>query len=104
MTLEDLRRKVLFHNSIDVWMEYCAERSVSWNDPEGYRRFIGHLLGRSLNLKAFNLCAHEAGETQQEKKEFAETLANLKAGDPNYATYTIRLSGGAMDAIREFKG
>ena len=102
MALEDLRKKILFHNSIDVWMEYCAEKGLPWNDPEGYGRFIRYLIERNLNLKAFNLCAHEAGETEQDKKEFAETLANLKAADPNYATYTIRLNGGAMEAIRSF--
>lgn len=102
MTLEDLRKKVLFHNSIDVWIEYCGERSMPWKDAREYGRFIKYLQGRGLGLKTFNLCAHEAGETESDKKGFAESLANLKASDPAYATYTIRLGADAVDIIREF--
>lgn len=102
MTLEQMRQKVLFHNSVDVWIEYCAERGVPWKDAEGYGRFIKYLLDKNLNLKAFNLCAHEAGETQIDKKLFAEELAGLKRSGPHYATYTLRLSGPAIEAIRAF--
>lgn len=102
MTLEELRKKVLFHNSVDVWMEYCAETGRDWKDTEGYGRFIKYLLDKNLNLKSFNLCAHESGETQLDKKEFAERLANLKQTNPQYATYTLRLNGEIIDAIRTF--
>ncbi len=103
MALEDLRRRVLFHNSIDVWMERCAEAGTPWNDTAEYGRFIRHLRGAGLPLNAFNLCAHEAGETQADKKEFAESLAALKGADPDYSTYTLRLSGGTINAIRAFR-
>lgn len=102
MPLEDLRTKVLFHNSIDVWIEYCNEKSIAWNDTDLYKQFIGHLRSQNLNLKTFNLCAHEAGETEVAKKEFAESLSNLKRSDDDYSTYTIRLSSGTVKAIRAF--
>ncbi len=102
MTLEDLRRQVMFHNSIDVWIEYCNEESIPWNDPQEYGKFIAYLLKNNMNLKAFNLCAHEAGDTQIEKKEFAERLANLKVSDRKYATYTIRLGTPAIGMIRAY--
>lgn len=103
MTLETLRKKVLFHNSVDVWIEYCLETNRDWKDTDGYGKFIKHLLDRDLNLKSFNLCAHESGETQLDKKEFAEQLAHLKRTDPQYATYTLRLNGEIIDAIRAFE-
>lgn len=103
MALEDLRRKVLFHNSIDVWIEACAERNTAWNDTSGYGRFIRHLRDGGMPLNSFNLCAHEAGETEAAKKEFAESLARLKGSNPDYAIYTIRLSDGAMGSIRAFQ-
>ncbi len=103
MALEDLRQKVLFHNSIDVWIEACAERGASWQDASEYGRFIRHLRDGGMPLNSFNLCAHEAGETQADKKEFAESLAGLKDANPDYATYTIRLSGGAIESIRAFR-
>lgn len=102
MTLDDLRNKVIFHNSIDVWIEACNEKNHQWSNIDNYKKFISYLLENNLNLKAFNLCAHEAGETQQDKKEFAEKLANLKANDPNAATYTIKLNENAINIIRNF--
>ena len=53
-------------------------------------------------MKAFNLCAHEAGATEERKTKFADTLAETKDSDPNTATYTIKLSKDTVDLIREF--
>ena len=102
MALEDLRQSVLFHNSIDVWIERCAEQDMPWNDTAEYGRFIRYLRDGGLPLNTFNLCAHEAGETQADKKRFAESLAGLKGTNPDYATYTLRLSSGTIKTIREF--
>ena len=60
------------------------------------------MLKNNLNLKAFTLCAHEAGETEQEKTKFVEELAQIKEKDPNAATYTIRLNDSALELIRQF--
>lgn len=100
MSLEELRQKVIFHNSIDVWITACNENNVPWNDTAKYQKFIAYLLANNLNLKSFNLCAHEAGETEQEKTEFAETLREIK--DPNAATYTIKLNDSTMDIIKKY--
>ncbi|MDX1596269.1 MAG: hypothetical protein R3327_04950 [Nitrosopumilaceae archaeon] len=103
MSLEKLRQQVIFHNSIDVWIEACNEKNIPWNDTENYKKFISYLLENNLNLKAFTLCSHEAGETEQEKTEFAEKLREQKATDPNAATYTIKLNSSAIDIIRKFQ-
>ena len=100
MSLEALRKKVIFQNSIDVWIAACAEKKINWSNPEDYKKFISYLLKNNLNLKAFSLCSHEAGETEKEKTKFAETLSESK--DPNAATYTIRLNDAALDLIRKF--
>lgn len=102
MSLDSLRRKVVFQNSIDVWIALAQDRGIEWNDPESYKKFIAYLLGHNLNLKAFTLCAHEAGAVEQEKTDFVERLAQLKDKDPDAATYTIRLTDAAMDTIRSF--
>ena len=70
-------------------------------NPEDYKKFIAHLLKNNLNLKAFNLCAHEAGATEDEKVKFTETLAETKE-DPNSLTYTIKLNDAALDIIRSY--
>lgn len=101
MSLDEIRKKVIFHNSIDVWIAACSEKNLTWTNPEDYRGFISHLLKNNLNLKAFNLCAHEAGATEEEKTKFAETLAETK-DDPNSLTYTVKLSDSALGIIRSY--
>ena len=101
MSLEEIRKKVIFHNSVDVWIAACGEKNIPWTNPEDYKKFIAYLLKNNLNLKAFNLCSHEAGATEEEKTKFAETLAETKE-DPNSLTYTIKLSDSALDVIRDY--
>ncbi|HSB83812.1 MAG TPA: hypothetical protein VLD64_04930 [Nitrosarchaeum sp.] len=100
MSLDIIRKKVLFHNSIDVWIATCTEKNIDWSNTENYKKFISYLLKNNLNLKTFSLCAHEAGATEQEKTKFADALSELK--DPNAATYTIKLNDATMDVIRKF--
>jgi len=101
MSLDDIRKKVIFHNSVDVWIAACSEKNKSWTNPEDYKKFISHLLKNNLNLKAFNLCAHEAGATENDKVKFTEILAETK-DDPNSLTYTIKLNDSSLNIIRSY--
>ena len=101
-SLDVIRKKVFFHNSIDVWITACEEKNIEWYDTENYKRFISYLLKNNLHLKAFNLCAHEAGATEERKTKFADTLAETKDIDQNSATYTIKLNDNTIDVIRKF--
>ena len=78
MSLEEIRKKVIFHNSLDVWITACNERNKAWTNPDEYKKFIAYLLENNLNLKAFNLCAHDAGATEEEKTKFAEIFGRNK--------------------------
>ncbi|MCV0373569.1 MAG: hypothetical protein K5793_08470 [Nitrosarchaeum sp.] len=100
MSLEELRKKVVFHNSIDVWITACNERNIDWSNTEDYQKFISYLLKNNLNLKAFTLCAHEAGETEQQKTKFADALHEIK--DPTAAVYTIKLNDAAIAIINKY--
>ena len=102
LALDIIRKKVFFHNSIDVWISACEEKNIDWFSTENYKKFISYLLKNNLHLKAFNLCAHEAGATEEQKTKFADLLAETKDSDPNTATYTIKLSKDTVDLIREF--
>ena len=66
------------------------------------KKFIAYLLANNLNLKAFNLCAHDAGATEEEKTKFAEILSETKDDDPNSMVYTIKLSDSALNIIRNY--
>ena len=103
LSLDVIRKKVFFHNSIDVWISACEEKNIEWFDIEQYKKFISYLLKNNLHLKAFNLCAHEAGATEEKKTKFADNLSETKGVDPNSATYTIKLNDNTIDVIRKFK-
>lgn len=102
MSLNEISQKVIFHNSVDVWISACAEKNKDWTSPEDYKKFIAYLLKNNLNLKAFNLCTHEAGATEEEKTKFTEILDQTKETDPNSKTYTIKLNDSAIDVIRNY--
>ena len=102
LSLDVIRQKVFFHNSIDVWISACSEKNLEWFDVETYKKFIAYLLKNNLHLKAFNLCSHEAGATEEKKTKFADILSETKDTDPNTATYTIKLNDITIDVIRKF--
>ena len=102
LALDIIRKKVFFHNSVDVWISACDEKNIDWNNTENYKKFISYLLKNNLQLKAFNLCAHEAGAVEVEKTKFTELLSEEKNTNPNAATYTIRLNDKSIDLIRKF--
>ena len=102
LALDIIRKKVLFHNSVDVWIFACEEKNIVWNNTENYKKFIEYLLKNNLQLKAINLCAHEAGAVEEEKTKFTDLLAEEKNTNPNAATYTIKLNDKSIDLIRKF--
>ena len=102
LALDVIKKKVFYHNSVDVWMSACEEKNIDWNSTENYKKFISYLLKNNLQLKAFNLCAHEAGAVEEEKTKFTELLAEEKNTNPNAATYTIKLNDKSLALIRKF--
>jgi hypothetical protein len=103
MTLDDLRQKVIFQNTIDVWIGVCEEKDIKWNETESYKKFLDYLLNQDLNMKKFPLCVSDSDsqlESDREKAKFAEILSETKA--PNCETYTVRLNDSTIDIIRKF--
>jgi hypothetical protein len=104
MSLEKLRQKAIYQNSIDTWIAICEEKQIDWYEIEGYKKFIEHLLKNGLSLKKFPLCIKETGgmyERGKDKTKFAEELSQIT--DPNAAAYTIKLNDQALKIIREFQ-
>src|SRR2546426_10833413 len=103
MTLEELRKKALFQNTIDTWIMLCDERNADWYSPEKYKSFVSHLFQSGLKLQKFPLCIKESGGMYQrgkDKTKFAEILS--QSTDPNAAAYTLRLSDETIKLLREF--
>ena len=103
MTLEELRKKALFQNTIDTWIALCEESKADWYSPENYKKFMEHLFQNGLRLQKFPLCIKESGGMYQrgrDKTQFAESLS--QSTDPNAAAYTIRLNDDTIKIIRQF--
>jgi hypothetical protein len=103
MSLDQLRQKAYFQNTIDVWISYCEERGWDWYDIEKYRRFVNHLSSRGIKMQKFPLCIKESGgmyERGKDKTQFLDELSKISADDA--AAYTIKLSGDILAAIRAF--
>ena len=104
LALDDIRKKVAYQNTVDIWIAMCQEQDTDWNSTEIYRKFIAYLLKTSLTMKKFPLCIKESGgnfERGHDKTEFGEKLS--ESNDENSAVYTIKLNDVAMNIIREFK-
>jgi len=104
LALDNIRKKVDYQHTVDIWIAMCQEQDTDWNSTEIYRKFIAYLLKTSLTMKKFPLCIKESGgnyERGQDKTEFAEKLS--ESNDENSAVYTIKLNDVAMNIIREFK-
>ena len=103
MTLEELRQKAFFQNTVDVWIMYCAERDWDWFDAAAYRRFINHLNTRGVKMQKFPLCIKESGGTYErgrDKAEFLEQLSKIPTEDA--AAYTLKLNSDVISSIRSF--
>lgn len=104
MALEDLRKNVLYQNSIDIWIKLCQEKNIFWKDIENYKQFIEFLNSQNVNLKPFPLCVSESDsliEENREKAKFAESLSETK--NPNCSTFTLKLNDSTMNIIRKFE-
>jgi hypothetical protein len=104
MSLEKLRSKAFFQNTVDVWIIYCEERGWNWYDPDAYRRFISYLRSENISLQKFPLCIKESGglyERGRDKTKFLEELSHLSTDDT--AAYTIKLSEPHLSKIRTFE-
>ena len=103
MTLEELRKKAIYQNTIDVWIAACEEKNTDWYETENYKKFIAYLTKNELKMQKFPLCVKETGgmyERGQDKTKFAEILSESE--DPNAAAYTIKLNDNAIELIRNF--
>ena len=100
MTLDELRQKVIYQNSLDIWISACTEKQIDWKDPQNYKKFIEYLQSQKVNMKKFPLCVSESDASSPEKVHFAENLSESK--DPSHATFTLKLNDSTLNIIRGF--
>ncbi len=100
MTLDDLRKKVIYQNTLDIWIAACEEKNTLWNEANEYKKFIDYLQTQNINMKKFPLCVTESDNSSPDKVKFAEILSESK--DPSHATFTVKLSDSTIEKIRKF--
>ena len=44
MILEELRKKTLYQNSIEIWIGISEEKKIDWYNTDNYQKFIGFLV------------------------------------------------------------
>ena len=42
MILEELRKKALYQNSIEIWIGISEEKKIDWVNTDNYQKFIEH--------------------------------------------------------------
>ena len=104
MSLEQLRKKAIYQNTIDTWIAACEEKNLDWYETENYKKFISFLSKNNLKMQKFPLCIKEAGseyERGRDKTKFAEVLSESE--DPNAAAYTVKLNDATLEIVRKFE-
>jgi len=61
LALDEIRKKVIYQNTVDIWIAVCQEHGTDWKDTEKYKKFIADLLKSDLKMKKFPLCIKESG-------------------------------------------
>ena len=103
MTLEELRDKAFYQNTIDVWIMLCNEKGVNSYDTDRYIKFIHYLNSKGLKMQKFPLCIKESGglyERGKDKTKFLEELSHYS--DTESSAYTLKLSDEVISKIRSF--
>ncbi|VFJ12413.1 hypothetical protein [Candidatus Nitrosocosmicus franklandus] len=103
MSLEELRDKAFFQNSIDVWIMLCEEKKWDYFDTKSYLKFMDYLFSKGLKIQRFPLCIKESGgmfERGKDKTNFLDKLSKIHSD--NASAYTIKLTEKAIAAIRDF--
>jgi len=103
LSLEHLRDKAFFQNSIDVWIMLCEEKNWEYSDTNSYLKFIDYLYSKGLKIQRFPLCIKESGgmfERGKNKTYFLEQLSKIQSD--NASAFTIKLTESAIATIREF--
>ena len=102
MSLEELREKAFFQNSIDVWIMLCEEKKWDYSDIKNYLKFIDYLFSKGIKIQRFPLCIKESGgmfERGKDKTSFLERLSKVQSD--NASAFTIKLTQSAIATMRE---
>lgn len=85
MTLDELRAKLLFHNSMDIWITLCREKGWNRRDYGKYKKFVTHLRDKGVIISK----AAQGHPIKDLSREGIET-------------FTVKLDATTIEKIRLF--
>jgi hypothetical protein len=104
LSLENLRDKAFFQNSIDVWIMLCEEKKWDYSNIKNYLNFIDYLFSNNIKIQRFPLCIKESGGMYERGKDKTAFLENLsKVQSDNASAFTIKLTENTLSTIRAFR-
>jgi hypothetical protein len=103
LSLEELREKAFFQNSIDIWIMLCEEKNWEYSDITNYLQFRDYLFSNGMKIQRFPLCIKESGgmfERGKDKTSFLDRLSKVQSD--NASAFTIKLTQSTIDTMRGF--
>jgi len=100
--MAELRKDILFHNTVDVWIHYCEVYNIEWADVNAYLEFIKYLSSLNIKMNPMNLCIKETGgmyKRGKKKADFLDQLTKLKGLRP---VFTIKLDKELEAKLEEY--
>jgi hypothetical protein len=83
--LEELRQSLLYNNTLEIWMAFCAERGQDWRNLDNYYKFLDHLSKTGVKLDISVVCPPIKGFSEKPPK-----------------AYNIKLDDNSIGKIRQF--
>ena len=93
--IDELRKKLMYTNTLDIWIALCEEKGWNWFDVSKYYIFLTFLKKSGLSLLQPSV-VDEIGR----KGEFLEEAFKMTGNV--LEVYVIRLDEPAMKQIRSF--
>ena len=96
LKLEELRKKLLFNTSLDVWIALCEDKSIDWFDPIAYEKFIDFLREKEIALLPVSVM-----DEVDRKSDFMQQGFDILERSPS--KFNLRLDDITIKANLEFE-
>lgn len=97
-----LRRDVLFHNTVDIWISYSEAYNLDWSNIHEYIDFINYLKSLKIKMSPMNLCIKETGGMYKRGKKKADFLDALSKMGKERPVFIVKLDDFLDSKIREY--
>ncbi|MBI2184194.1 MAG: hypothetical protein HYU39_04460 [Thaumarchaeota archaeon] len=96
MSLDKLRKDLLYNNITDIWEALCQEKGLDYTDRQLNNKFAKFLKQEGIQLQKLPVCPTEGGT----KGEVAKRLCIL-LGDPS-RSFVIRTDQKTIEKLLTF--